>query len=189
MQQLSGNWQQRSVAEFLAHLNWLGLPVADTPTLEPAPINWHTVRVSEFWQRVNWLGLVSSVPPATTSPTEWSRYHVKDFFGRMNWQGIGVILPVNETLAAGTASDRPVSAAWPAWSVATFFGQLNWDGRPDQAIALEPGVSLWRRSVAEFCAGIPWSGQPIIAQVSKSVAAPAPPVEPEFTLSDLSTLF
>ncbi|XFA72647.1 hypothetical protein RYO59_000875 [Thermosynechococcaceae cyanobacterium Okahandja] len=188
MKKLSGNWQQDPVAEFFEHLNWLGIMPADTPVLEPMVINWQALKVSDFWQRVNWLGIVTTAPPAPTSPAQWRQYHVKDFFGRMNWQGIGVMLPVGEASTAAAASEAPPTA-WPAWSVDTFFSQLNWEGRPDQAVALEPGVSLWRLSVSDFCAGIAWTGQPVIAHVRTPEAPPPPPAEPEFTLSDLSSLF
>lgn len=190
MKQLSDNWQQCAVAEFFDHLNWLGLVAADTPPREPTPLRWQTLRVSEFWQQVNWLGLASTAPPATTSPTEWPRYRVKDFFGRMNWQGIGGMPPVSGAITAETATVVPIAAAWPTWSVDTFFGQLNWEGHANPAVALEAGGSLWRLSVAEFCTGLPWRGQPVIAHISKPASEPPPPpAEPEFTLSDLSSLF
>ncbi len=190
MKPLSANWQQRPVAEFFEHLNWLGLVPTDAPLLEPAVLNWQALSVGEFWQRVNWLGIAPTAASVSTSPSAWPRYQVKDFFGRMNWQGMGVMLPVSHEVAEEVVpAPAPAAAAWPAWSVETFFSQLNWEGRPDQAVALEPGVSLWRLSVTEFCAGIAWTGQPVIAHVSKPAAAPPPPAEPEFTLSDLSSLF
>lgn len=191
MENLNGNWQQQAVAEFFEELNWLGL-VRQQPVAAAGVLNWQSLKIGEFWQRVNWLGLEAKGAIAPTSPTPWPSYPVKDFFGRMNWEGVGVVLaplspPPEEEIAA--PSMAAPATPWAAWSVETFFRQLNWEGRPDQAISLEPSLCLWCLSVKDFCASLPWAGQPPIAQVSKVEGPPPVPVEPEVTLSDLSNLF
>ncbi|MFN4278800.1 hypothetical protein [Thermosynechococcus sp.] len=191
MKNLNGNWQQQAVAEFFEELNWLGL-WRPQPLAEALVFNWQSLKVGEFWQRVNWLGLEVKGAIAPTSPTEWPSYRVKDFFGRMNWEGIGVILPALSAPPEGEIVAPPAAAPatpWAAWSVETFFRQLNWEGHPEHAVSLQPNLSLWRLSVKDFCASLPWVGQPAIAQVSKVEPAPLPPVEPQVTLSDLSNLF
>lgn len=191
MKSLNGNWQQQAVTQFFEEVNWLGL-VRQQPVARAGVLNWQSLKVGEFWQRVNWLGLEVKGAIAPTGSTEWPSYRVKDFFGCINWEGIGVLVPpLSPPTAEEIAAPPPAAPAtpWAAWSVETFFRQLNWEGRPDQAIALEPSLSLWRLSVKDFCAHLPWAGQPVIAQVSKVEPLPPMPVEPEVTLSDLSNLF
>ncbi|AHB88898.1 hypothetical protein NK55_08090 [Thermosynechococcus sp. NK55a] len=189
MRSLNGSWQQQAVAEFFEELNWLGL-IRQQPVTETVVLNWQSLKVAEFWQRVNWLGLEVKGAIAPTSPGEWPSYRVRDFFGRLNWEGVGVILPIGlPALAAEITPPATLASSWAAWSVETFFRQLNWEGHRGQTIFLEPSLSLWRLSVKDFCASLPWAGQPLIAQVSNVAAPPPVPVEPEVTLSDLSDLF
>ncbi|BCX11495.1 MAG: hypothetical protein KatS3mg067_0433 [Thermosynechococcus sp.] len=189
MGNLNDSWQQQTVAAFFEELNWLGL-IRQQPVTETVVLNWQSLKVGEFWQRVNWLGLEVKGAIAPPSPQQWPNYRVRDFFGRMNWEGVGVILPTASPVAAAEMTPPPtLASSWAAWSVETFFRQLNWEGHRDQTISLEPSLSLWHLSVKDFCASLPWAGQPLIAQVSKVAEPPPVPVEPEVTLSHLANLF
>ncbi|MBE9174187.1 hypothetical protein IQ225_00450 [Synechocystis salina LEGE 06155] len=135
-------------------------------------------------------------------PAQWAQMKVGDFFQGYNWQGSA---PVLESSVTEESLDN--LPALVCLSVADFFSQGNWTGQQSPPAGeilptlhrpqAPPRPLSLTASVADFCRGIQWLGQPLSQPLAIANSGPTKPKqkapvakpEPTIGLEDLSDLF